>query len=360
MNKQQYNNIINHTLADEQVARNEDSLATTRAIFNNMGVAIPSGSMREVYETLKTNDYMGWRACTREEALQATNDGIAAIGISDSQIVVLAADDETVARTTIVDTDIPDDSAKEYYSYSMGTTTSWDDTEPQRITEYGNHRVGTFETPVLDFIAQSYIDSDAEYDSIPYNVLYEIYYTSAFVTATGGSLSNMPDAARLLQHFLENNGTTETIDLKKMISEDDDARAGFVEEIDAAMEAAERFLAYYNSPVAFSNIEENTNIATPDTLNNWYQAIHEYRTWCKCIAHRDWDVYSMTVEYNLRDFYDWNPNNTNMSPIVTPEQMYTLHCAGMAKNFKVEAKVTVTVSWRMGQRVSRGISYSIE
>ena len=41
MNKRQYNNVIDYTLKHEQSARTEDSLATARAVFNNMGVALP-------------------------------------------------------------------------------------------------------------------------------------------------------------------------------------------------------------------------------------------------------------------------------------------------------------------------------
>ena len=130
MNKEQYNNIINRTLANEPAAQAEDSLATTRAIFKNMGVAIPNGSMKEVYETIKTDDYMGWRACTREEALQAAKDGIATIGINEEQIVVIASPDadepneQSAFVTMLVEEEVTDgNSAMEYHAYSAATTT---------------------------------------------------------------------------------------------------------------------------------------------------------------------------------------------------------------------------------------------
>ena len=59
MNKKQYNNVIENTLKHEQ---SEDSLGTARAIFNNMGVALPQGDMKTVYETIKTDNYMGWKS----------------------------------------------------------------------------------------------------------------------------------------------------------------------------------------------------------------------------------------------------------------------------------------------------------
>lgn len=126
MNKKQYNNIIDHTLKHENT---EDSLSTARAIFNNMGVALPNGDMKEVYETVKTDNYMGWKVCSMQEAQAAADNGTAAIGISEDRIVVLSATDEEqpVAQTAEVMSLDENTSAYavaglEYYSYSYGGT----------------------------------------------------------------------------------------------------------------------------------------------------------------------------------------------------------------------------------------------
>ncbi len=131
MNKKQYNNVIDWTLKHDKAAQTDDSLTTARAVFKNMGVALPNGSMQEVYETIKTNKYMGWRACTADKAQQAANKGTAAIGISKDRMVVLAATDEEepVAETASVmslseNTSAYFVSGLEYYVYSCGTTTN--------------------------------------------------------------------------------------------------------------------------------------------------------------------------------------------------------------------------------------------
>ena len=129
MNKKQYNNIIDHTLKHEHT---EDSLSTARAIFNNMGVALPNGDMKTVYETIETDNYMGWKACSMQEAQEAADNGTAAIGIGEDRIVVLAGTDEEepVAQTTEVMT-ITDSTPAvavaglQYYSYGSGTTTNY-------------------------------------------------------------------------------------------------------------------------------------------------------------------------------------------------------------------------------------------
>ena len=130
MNKKQYNNVIENTLKHEQSAQIDDSLATARAIFDNMGVALPQGDMKTVYETIKTDNYMGWKSCTMKEAQAAANKGTAAIGISEDKIVVLSANDEEqpVTQTAAVMTLDENTSAfavegMRYYSYSYGGTT---------------------------------------------------------------------------------------------------------------------------------------------------------------------------------------------------------------------------------------------
>ncbi len=126
MNKKQYNNVIENTLKHEKTG---NSLSTARAIFDNMGVALPQGDIKTVYETIKTNNYMGWKSCTMKEAQAAADKGVAAIGISEDRIVVLSANDEEqpVAHTASVMMLDENTSAfavdgLEYYTYSYGTT----------------------------------------------------------------------------------------------------------------------------------------------------------------------------------------------------------------------------------------------
>ena len=127
MNKKQYNNVIENTLKHENT---DDSLSTARAIFDNMGVALPNGDMKTVYETINTDNYMGWKSCTMQEAQAAADNGTAAIGISEDRIVVLSANDEEqpVTQTASVMTLNENTSAfavegMRYYSYSYGGTT---------------------------------------------------------------------------------------------------------------------------------------------------------------------------------------------------------------------------------------------
>ena len=127
MNKKQYNHIINYILTHDQTG---DSFSTARAVFKNLGVALPNGDGQIVCEILKTNDYMGWRSCTMQEAQAAADRGTVAIGVCNDRMVILAgADDEepvaasqavmTVSETTpvLAVADLA------FYVYECGTTT---------------------------------------------------------------------------------------------------------------------------------------------------------------------------------------------------------------------------------------------
>lgn len=131
MDKKQYNNVIDWTLKHETGAQSDDSLAVARAVCNNLGVALPQGDLSQVAEILATDDYMGWKSCTLQEAQEAANNGVATIGVSDDGIVVLTATGEEVpvAETVAVMTLSENVSAYavdelQFYSYSYGTTTN--------------------------------------------------------------------------------------------------------------------------------------------------------------------------------------------------------------------------------------------
>lgn len=128
MNGKQYNNVINHTLKS---LSESDTLGTARAIFKNMGVALPHGDIKMVYDTVKTDNYMGWKSCSMDEAQSAANEGIAAMGISENRIVVLSADDEeksqenTAVMTVTDSTPARSVSDLAFYSYRYGGTTDY-------------------------------------------------------------------------------------------------------------------------------------------------------------------------------------------------------------------------------------------
>lgn len=126
MDKKQYNNIIDHSVKYD-IASKDDSLQTARTVFNNMGVAFPQGDMKEVYQAISSNNYMGWRECTFEKAQELANKGIATIGINDDGVIVILAEDseQTVATTASImsmEQATGAVSGMQYYAYTAGST----------------------------------------------------------------------------------------------------------------------------------------------------------------------------------------------------------------------------------------------
>ncbi len=147
MNKKQYNSVIEWTLQQEQ---SEDTLTTARAVCNNLGVALPQGDLPQVAATLKSNDYMGWRACSMQEAQAAADNGTAAIGIGEDRIVVLSANDEEQPATQTASVMALDENTSafavdglRYYSYSYGTTDN-----AQLVISWACHFLGKTETEI--------------------------------------------------------------------------------------------------------------------------------------------------------------------------------------------------------------------
>lgn len=151
MNKQEYNNVIETTVA--QQTGKKDSLETTREVLNNMGVVLPQGDLKQVSEGLATDDYMGWRKCTVKEAQEYANVGTAVVAISDEQIALVAAnEDEGQAVAT------------------SSAVMTLDETTPAiavaDTTFYANSRSGTTVAPETLFRPRLF------------NVLYNNYYIS--------------------------------------------------------------------------------------------------------------------------------------------------------------------------------------
>lgn len=98
MNKKRYN--------CKELIRSVDEV---RTIFKYIGIELPQGDIKEVYDAIAANEYIDWKNCTLKEAKEAVNNGTIAIGIGEDKIVILSADDKEL------DTEF---SNLQYYSYS--------------------------------------------------------------------------------------------------------------------------------------------------------------------------------------------------------------------------------------------------
>lgn len=137
MTGSQYNNIIQGTLGDIGLEHADDSAYVAKKIFDNCGVAFPTGNSEAVLAVLQSNDYVGWRSCTAEEAQENANEGVAAVAISSDSMTVIRPEERAVlvkgafvnpmahyglARTAD-EVSVDDDEGVAYFAYSAARIT---------------------------------------------------------------------------------------------------------------------------------------------------------------------------------------------------------------------------------------------
>jgi len=96
MTRSQYKNIIKWTLRNKPEYASEDTYIATKEILSNCGVPFPSEGQENAVEVLRSGEYMGWSECSAEQARQAANEGIAAVGVNTEQILVIEPDDDEI------------------------------------------------------------------------------------------------------------------------------------------------------------------------------------------------------------------------------------------------------------------------
>jgi hypothetical protein len=178
--------------------------------------------------------------------------------------------------------------------------------------------------------------------------------TKALATVAGGYAAQQPNAAKMLKHFLDNNGSTYTVNFKQMNNERSYSYEQRKNQINAALDAAEH-LALQNHTIVFYSISEYSN--SNSESSDWGHSIGSYYSSIKCIATKSDSNYSATIYYYLNDFYDWDKSIYSMGNLpVSPREMWELHHGGLAKCYEVIGVNELYITWSEGQRWGSGAS----
>jgi hypothetical protein len=101
-------------------------------------------------------------------------------------------------------------------------------------------------------------------------------------------------------------------------------------------------------------IAQTGEVGTSASTRNWFFALGGYGTWgrgrvFKCKGKPE---YTMELELNLNDFYDWERYSLAKGGLVTDGEMSELHHSKLdiAEEYRVKGKITVSVKWTHGQR----------
>ena len=74
-----------------------------------------------------------------------------------------------------------------------------------------------------------------------------------------------------------------------------------------------------------------------------------------CSAVRSGSTYTMNYKIYLMDYYDWEKGSTLRGGLVSDGDMYELHIAGMAKEFKSIGTYTKDISWKKGETINETV-----
>ncbi len=229
------------------------------------------------------------------------------------------------------------------------------------ITQFGNFRINGNSPEYPDYVKKAISTSYEEHGSLEYfnsntetfrgiNNIYDAAYSQAFALAGG-------ESGQMLLHYLDNVGGYYNIDFSKMNRESKSASAKRTRDINNAIAAAEALCCNENQTIYAASINEDQDgsIGVKDSLN-WFVAIHNYRTYTRFSVVKNGNMYTMKMEYHLRDFYDWDKNDSRKVGLVSASNMWALNAYGLAKTYQVTGEEDITVTWTKGQLFGTGAS----
>ena len=91
----EYKNAIMSALSEAD--QTTDPISIIRTVLGNCDTDFPYGDCRGILAALSKNDFVGWRACSYEEAKKFANEGVPTIGINNERVVIIAPDDHTLS-----------------------------------------------------------------------------------------------------------------------------------------------------------------------------------------------------------------------------------------------------------------------
>lgn len=180
-------------------------------------------------------------------------------------------------------------------------------------------------------------------------------------------------AGTMLAHYLSPDPkvacTTVKLDMTEFLTQAGIAHAWMKRDVNYAMGAAERLVTVDNSSAYIVTKQEfgrtvsaeqadMSQILTSlgkDVFDNyfsmdWWFAIGAYRTWISAQVLFDGNKYTMRLQYNMRDYYDFECGSELPAGLTLDWQMNILHQAGMACAYDVIGAIVFNVEWLRGAR----------
>lgn len=214
-------------------------------------------------------------------------------------------------------------------------------------------------------------EGEREYNEMPYedrmNNKDKLTNTYNLLSALCLVGSVLPHAGPALNQYKNNTGTPiRHGNASSMVTSSDSLRAE-IEKIDAAAKQVAKEIKNDNPNISsfkfalkeesgaklneVNTMEKGLEELIVDFANSidtldWYLAFGYTRIGVVYNANVSGNSINITAEYTMNDYYDWDKDSTaKMFKLVTQQELWQLHYAGMARNFKQSAMCLKDMTW---------------
>lgn len=180
-------------------------------------------------------------------------------------------------------------------------------------------------------------------------------------------------AGQMLQHYLTyypaQKCTTVQLNMTEFLTQAGIAHAWMKMDVNYAMGAAEQLVTEANSGAYIVTKQEFCRTVSAETADmaqvisalgkdvvdkyfsmDWWLALGAYRTWMSGQVLVQGNSYTMILQYNLRDYYDFECGSEQEAGLTLDWEMNALHQAGLACNFDIIGAIVFEVKWSRGAK----------
>lgn len=159
-----------------------------------------------------------------------------------------------------------------------------------------------------------------------------------------------PNASKMMDHYLKGKGEIFELDLDDFL-ENEVAKKNMYKDVNEALRSAEN-LAIPGEKISIYQKEESLHHnLTGDwrfSVGSYFASVELYDIEVKTIFGTTY--YKAKLKYNVVDFYNWDPNDTNNVSIstISPADLHQLHLNGEAKEFLICGEEEYEIKWVKG------------
>ena len=209
-------------------------------------------------------------------------------------------------------------------------------------------------------IAKDLYSSAPLWDKIFFRDTYQAYYFGALGNVAGGKLAmDMPNAASFIKHFLDNSGEDYLYDAETVIKGTQSGKNNYIQNINDVTKLCEStvidelwFISKPSIQLPGTDFSTTGCIGETDIAIDWWFSIGDADASMTIHCTKIGNTYYATITYHLLDYYDWQKGSILRGGLVSDGEMYDLHVAGMAKEFKSIGTYTKNISWKKGETIN--------